>query len=129
MSVIRGRLSWLVAGWLLCQAAGLATAPALVAIGVDQDACCPGLAPGQACPMHHKANPGDRTCTMRSACQPPDAALVSMAGGIGVLPHATDIVIAFAPGEPLDALGLSARSRAARPESPPPRFAALVAIG
>jgi hypothetical protein len=122
MYVIRRRLSWLVAGWLLCQISGLATSPVLVAVGIDQDACCRNLAPGQTCPMHHKkANSNDRTCKMRSACQPPDAALVSMSGGIGVLPHATDVVITFAVGQQLDSEFLSTLSRARRSDAPPPR--------
>jgi hypothetical protein len=126
MGVIRRRLVWLATVGLVCQLAGFATAPTLLAFGVatvDDDCGCPNVAPGQVCPMHHHARKGkdDGTCKMRSGCQPPEVALLSMAGGPGILPSPTQVVIAFdlaaalVPGAP------QAIARAARPESPPPR--------
>src|SRR5262245_48325358 len=85
MRRIRRRLSWLIAGWLICQTASLTAAPIGTALGLGTDACCAGLGPGQTCPMHH-SRAGDRTCKMRSACPRADFALVSLAGGVGVLP-------------------------------------------
>ena len=34
---------------------------------IHDDKCCPGMLPGQICPMHHTKE-GKRTCKMRSAC-------------------------------------------------------------
>jgi hypothetical protein len=125
MFVVRRHLGWLIAAALACQVAGVAAAPLTfccqnVATASDEEQCCPGLLPGQVCPMHH-AREGVRTCKMRNACARSDAALVALAGGIGVLPSATPAVSAFDLGDPLHSLAQSAISRARRPESPPPR--------
>jgi hypothetical protein len=86
----------------------------------DEQRCCPGMHPGQVCPMHHTRE-GGRTCKMRSACGPSDAALVALSGGLGVLPPATPPVSAFALGDLHATVAASAIARAYRPESPPPR--------
>jgi hypothetical protein len=126
MGVIRGRLSWVAALGLFCQLAGFASAPALVAFGfaaVVDDCGCPNVAPGQMCPMHHhsRKDKDDGTCKMRSGCQPPEVALLSMAGGPGILPNPTDVVIAFDLAAPVSQAAASSIARASRPESPPPR--------
>jgi hypothetical protein len=125
MSVIRRRLSWMIGAWLCCQVAGFAAAPfALCCPDVDAPdqtpACCRALGPGQTCPMHHGGH-GDTTCKMRSACGRPDAALLTLAGGIGILPSATTSVTAFDPGAILTPITASAVLRSQPPESPPPR--------
>jgi hypothetical protein len=125
MRGVRRRLSWLICGWLLCQAAGMAASPFsawcdLAASADDETKCCPGLLPGQICPMHHTRE-GDRTCKMRSACGQTDPALFSLSGGVGLLPPPTPTVSAFDPGQPLDPLVATELLRAERPESPPPR--------
>jgi hypothetical protein len=124
MAFARRRLSWVIGLWLVCQVAGLAAAP----VGyycrgvqtVDDDKCCPGLLPGQVCPMHHTQE-GKKTCKMRSACSASDAAVLALAGGIGVMPAATPLVNVFDPGRFLAGVSSSALSRAFVPESPPPR--------
>ena len=124
MRFVRSRLSWIVFGWLMCQTAGLVAAPFALCCQESSDAglpeCCQGLAPGQTCPMHH-ARHDDAICKMRNACVRADSALVSLAGGIGVLPAATIGVNAFAPSDRISTLTASALLRAARPEPPPPR--------
>jgi hypothetical protein len=125
MPSVRRRLSWIIRVWLICQVAGLAAAPfalccASLASADQTPACCRGLSPGQTCPMHHGGEE-DRTCKMRSACSRSDAALLTLAGGLGVLPTATTTVTAFDPGDVVSALSPSARLRTDRPESPPPR--------
>jgi hypothetical protein len=120
MGVIRRRLSWLIAGWLICQIASLAGAPVYAAFGLDEDACCRGLGPGQTCPMHHP-RASDRTCKMRSACPRGETAVLALAGGVGVLPVATDVVMAFVVSEPVAAPRAAAITRTTRPEFPPPR--------
>jgi hypothetical protein len=110
--------------WLASQVAGVVAAPIAFCCRTtavaDDDACCPGLLPGQICPMHH-TRAGERTCKMRDACGRADAGLVSLAGTIGLLPAAPPSVSAFVVGEPIDRLTPSTLSRADRPESPPPR--------
>jgi hypothetical protein len=125
MSSVRRRLSWLIGVWLLCQVANVAAAPLtfccqIVASADEEEECCPGLQPGQVCPMHH-ARKGERTCQMRSSCVPADTALVSLAGGFGVLPDATAVVSTFDSGDLPRSAPRSATLRAYRPESPPPR--------
>ena len=125
MSLFRRRLSWLIGAWLLCQIANVAAAPLTfscqnVATADDEEKCCPGLLPGQVCPMHHTKE-GERTCKVRDACARTDAALVALAGGVGVLPPATAVVNTFDPGDRLRPAPRSAIVRAYRPESPPPR--------
>jgi hypothetical protein len=121
MGVIRRRLSWLIAGWLVCQIASATGAPVFAALGLDEDACCRGLAPGQTCPMHHHSRENDRTCKMRSACPRGETAILALAGGVGILPDATDVVTAFVLGEPVASPRPAPVTRTTRPESPPPR--------
>jgi len=124
MTRVRRRLSWVVCVWLACQLAGAVAAPLAFccrAVPVDDDeVCCPGLLPGQICPMHHKRE-GDRTCKMRDACGRADAGLVALAGVVGLLPDPTEAVNAFAFSGAVRAAVPSAIARAYRPESPPPR--------
>ena len=122
---VRRHLSWLVAAWLVCQVAGVSAAPVSfcckdVPSSHDEAECCPGLLPGQVCPMHH-TTAGKRECKMRNACVPSDAALMALAGSIGVLPPTTAVVNAFDLGAAARPLAPLPISRADRPESPPPR--------
>jgi len=125
MQVVRRRLSWVVAFWLACQVAGVVAAPLAfccrsMPAADDDEQCCPGLLPGQICPMHHRRE-GEPTCKMRDACGRADAALVSLAGVVGLLPAPTPVVSAFETGDRLTAIAASAIARTHRPESPPPR--------
>jgi hypothetical protein len=127
MSLVRRRLSWIAIAWLVGQMAGMAAAP--FAFCCEQQSfdglpeCCQGVGPGQTCPMHHTRR-DDTTCKMRNACVRGDSALISLGGGLGVVPPPTIGVIAFVPGERALALIASAIQRAAPPDSPPPRLLA-----
>jgi len=123
---VRRRVSWIACLWLTCQLAGLVAAPLAFCCSAvhttdDDEICCPGLLPGQVCPMHHRREGGEPTCKMRDACARADAGLVALAGFVGLLPGPTITVTAFQVGDPLAAIAPSAMSRAYRPESPPPR--------
>ncbi len=124
MSVVRRRLSWVVGAWLLCQIANVTAAPVMfhyqTVATADDDECCPGLLPGQVCPMHH-TKAGEKTCKMRSGCAQSDAALVALAVGIVAPLAKTPSVSAFALGALPHSSPESAIVRAYRPESPPPR--------
>jgi len=125
MALVRRRLSWLICGWLAFQLASYVAAP--FALCCEDPAasvlpeCCEAAAPGQTCPMHHNVDTGDRTCKMRNACARADSALLTLSGGLGVMPTPTNDVIAFTAGERLTALRSPAVVRTDRPESPPPR--------
>jgi hypothetical protein len=125
MSLVRRRLSWLVGVWLLCQIANLGAAPLTfccqnVATAGDEEKCCPGLLPGQVCPMHH-IREGEPTCKMRSVCTGTDAALVALPGRLGAMPASTAAVSIFDLGDRGRLTPPSAIARTGRPESPPPR--------
>jgi hypothetical protein len=111
--------------WLLCQVANVAAAPLTfycqnVATEDDEEKCCPGLLPGQICPMHHTRE-GVRTCKMRSVCTGTDASLVALAGGLGAMPAGTSAVSIFEIGDLPRIAPRLAILRTSRPESPPPR--------
>jgi hypothetical protein len=121
----RRRLSWAVGAWLLFQIANVAAAPVAfccqnVAIAGDDEKCCPGLLPGQVCPMHHTRE-GERTCKMRSVCTGSDASIVALAGGLGAVPVSTSLVNAFELGDLPRHAPRPAVLRTRRPDSPPPR--------
>jgi hypothetical protein len=125
MSLVRRRLSWVVGVWLLCQIANVAAAPLTfycqnVATAGDDEKCCPGLLPGQICPMHHTKE-GERTCKMRSVCTGTDASIIALAGGLGAIPGATAFENAFELGDLPRLTPRPAIVRTDRPESPPPR--------
>jgi len=125
MSRVRHRLSWLIGAWLLCQVANLAAAPVTfccqnVATAGADEKCCPGLLPGQVCPMHHTKE-GERTCKMRASCTGTDASIVALAGGLGAVPLATTGVSVFVPGDLARLAPQPAILRTDRPDSPPPR--------
>jgi hypothetical protein len=125
MVFVRRHLSWLIGVWLVCQVAGVAAAPVTfcckdVPSSHDDEECCPGLLPGQVCPMHH-TTAGKRECKMRNACAPSDAALMALAGSIGVLPSTTSVVNPFDLGDLARPVASIAIGRTDRPESPPPR--------
>jgi hypothetical protein len=124
MFAVRRRVSWMICLWITCQMAGVVAAPLAFCCQrvatADDEKCCPGLLPGQICPMHHTRE-GDRTCKMRDACGRADAGLVLLAGVVGLLPRPTPVVSAFDFGDAVASSASSAIARAYRPESPPPR--------
>jgi hypothetical protein len=97
MRPLRRRLSWLLSVWLVCQVVALAAPAALAAAGsmpVEEICTCPG-GDHETCPMHHGSSPEQRSSSdsaVTGSCAPADAALLSFAGGVGVLPSAVDIV-------------------------------------
>jgi len=126
MRRVRSALRLAVDGWLAIQLAGLVAAPTVLcahaesAISDHPAACCPGVAPGQMCPMH-RAREGSSKCAMTAACHPSDAALVSLFATIGVTPPAP-LTLDLAKSFEAVLFGLQAPiARAELPDSPPPR--------
>src|SRR4051812_25341281 len=124
MPLVRHRLPWVVCVWLTCQIAGVVAAPVAFCCShvqtADDDKCCPGLLPGQICPMHHTRE-GERTCKMRNACARADAALIALGTVTGLVSQSTSVVNVFEPGTFVADEASSALRRAHIPESPPPR--------
>lgn len=96
MGPLRRRLSWLLSVWLACQLVALAAPAALVAAGstpVEELCTCPG-GDHDTCPMHHGSSPeqpSSGSSAVTGSCAPADAALLSFAGGVGVLPSVLDL--------------------------------------
>ena len=128
MRRLRMRLPLTAALWLFCQMAGLVAAPVVFASTValvpsDEGCECPDVTPGGACPMHQaldSAKDGAGTCHMRGACVPADVALLSLAGGMGVLSRPTAVNVTR-PVVSLDPLALHPIARTDVPDAPPPR--------
>jgi hypothetical protein len=128
MSRIRLRLRSIVGLWLFCQLATFAAAPVLSAAGLDAhlgeaECDCPGTEPGAACPMHKspaRSGRSDTDCVVTSACPPQDAALISLATGLGVLPESATVAEPSAVA-PVSSSPVSVLSRFALPDAPPPR--------
>jgi hypothetical protein len=126
LSDVKKTLRLAVSGWILIQLAGLAAAPIALcatapATATDSHACCPGVGPGQICPMH-KTREGASRCTMTSACQASDATLLSLFTSIGITPPSSVTVDASSAGDRVLALVEQSIVRASAPDPQPPRL-------
>lgn len=127
MPKLRKRTLWLAAAWLVCQLAALATpivvnATSLV-VGTDDLCTCPGGSGSTACPMHGahgKSQDDPNKTSVRNSCAPPDAALLSLAGGLGVLPRPAALDVDRVVGT-VDIFISTPVTRTELPDSPPPR--------
>jgi hypothetical protein len=124
---VKTTLRLAVYGWLTIQLTGLVAAPMALcshgaSAGADRTAaCCPGVGPGQICPMH-KAREGAPKCRMETSCHESDAALLSLLTAAGLLPAA---IAVFDISPPLDLVVVAAGAPVARadlPDPPPPRL-------
>ena len=124
---MRRFLRALIGCWLACQIVAAAAPLTLFSdsFGIDQASCCPGIGPGQICPMHHKStaekNSAKTTCTMESACAHHDAALLTILA-VGVMPPVSSAAPMPVPNarSPL-ALASTPIARAVVPDLPPPQ--------
>ena len=123
MPKFRRRLSWILAGWLACQLVGIAAPIAIAAKSAVEELCaCPDAKEGAACPMHQaqkSAPAGQRT--LKTACMPTDAALLSMAGCNGILEQSFVVAVGELVGQAVAASVSQPSSIVVLPESPPPR--------
>ena len=122
---MRARLRVLAAVWLACQLIALASPLTLFSdsFGIDQASCCPGIAPGQTCPMHHNRAADRSTCKMESACAHHDAALLTIFV-TGILPTPRVAIGTNAGHAAVVTIRPSTLLRGARPDAPPPRTTA-----
>jgi hypothetical protein len=82
--------------------------------------CCPHARPGELCPMHH-AKQAEPKCSMRAACAPSDASLVSLSGGLGLFQVFSTSFAPLQSLHPVHAMAPSPLARADRPDAPPPK--------
>jgi hypothetical protein len=125
----RWRRRWRLAacGWLALQLAGFVAAPVAICAAHGspsnihhQRKCCPGIAPGQLCPMHH-AREGGGTCVMRGTCHGTDTALLSLFTGAGI-PASHTIAVGLIPtADCVEPTTAAPAARAEIPDPPPPR--------
>ena len=121
--------------WLLLQLAGMSAPLTLSAVGpaMAEELCtCPGVDHGALCPMHHTPSSRSQTtstsqsnddgrCRMQNACAPADAALLSLAGGTGVLAPVIGHHLPTPSAAPVITETAARLSHAYRPDAPPPR--------
>lgn len=122
---LRSRIAWIAAAWLVCQSFALAVPIAASVIAETTDICtCPGGVAGAQCPMHHHGlgmgTEKPPAPAVRNACAQPDATLLSLAGGIGVLPQPADIS-ADSTTSPVELITSTPLHRSEIPDAPPPR--------
>jgi hypothetical protein len=124
MFALRGAVRYVVSAWLVWQIAALAVPFALCCAPMEHDdaTCCPGVAPGQVCPMHHTRE-GDRSCKMRDACAHRDAMFLALTV-VGILPTASDPGSVPHVARSVPSAASSILARAVRPDRPPPRSTA-----
>ncbi|HUR34787.1 MAG TPA: hypothetical protein VM032_13385 [Vicinamibacterales bacterium] len=126
MAFIRHHLSWLLCGWLACQLTALAAPVVLAAAGaapVEELCTCAG-GDHETCPMHHggpTAPDGASPCAVSASCVPGHIALLSMAGGAGILPSAITVTRQTASA-PVSIADPSAERFVLTRDTPPPRF-------
>ena len=114
--------------WLAGQLASFVAAPIAVyaspAIAPlhDDARCCPGLEPGQECPMHHGREGGAR-CHLSPVCSHDGDALILIVGTLAFAPLSS-LSSSFDPVVRSEAVAASAASplyRTLSPDLPPPR--------
>ena len=125
MSFLRKRTAWIAAAWLTCHALALTAPLAAVVIAAAEDLCtCPGGTPGAVCPMHHRVMTPDAKPAgpqVRNGCAQPDTALLSLTGGLGVLPvSAVQSSLALLPAT-VASVAIASIQHVAIPDAPPPR--------
>ena len=113
--------------WLICQSASLLAAPLSLAqlpsqTTLDSEEChCPGVGPGQICPMHHKRRESKQTCRMCGTSDAGEVALVVLAVGLGILALTPGTLVVSHHSESIAVTAVSVVTRAEHPDSPPPR--------
>ncbi len=125
MRTFRRRVVWLAMGWLLFQATGLTTTPAVVCSDClmrrDQvPECCRNLKPGQTCPMHPQAT-GEPACHLGTTCSVHDPSLLALVVGLAAPPAARLPMAGIAPAGRVADVDVSTLGRVVLPELQPPR--------
>jgi hypothetical protein len=126
MHHLRQHLSWMLFIWLAFEGTVLAAPVVLAAAGsmpVEELCTCPG-GDHETCPMHHgqESDASDlAVCSMCSVGGPMDMALLSMAGGVGLLPESAGVPLQLRSSM-IPASEFRARDLAVPHDTPPPRL-------
>src|SRR5437763_7577936 len=126
MRAVRRALRSAVWGWFAVQLAAWLAAPTVLCAHerhatAHQASCCPGVGPGQVCPMH-KTREGASKCAMSSACRPSDAALLSLFITLGVTTPAALTIAVSSSSNPIVFPREAPIAYAVPPDLPPPRI-------
>jgi hypothetical protein len=117
LTVIRARLPWFVATWLLLYAG----VGALAARSAIIEACgCSGMAASQMCPMHHGTASTAR-CRLINGHASSDLAFWSMLAPAGILPAPIVASLSQIPVRHFDTHLSPLIDRSDVPDAPPPR--------
>jgi hypothetical protein len=126
MTRVRLVLGPIAAGWLVCQAATLTLAPALLLFGLldsrlTECTCTHGA--DANCPVHHRATAGSRVCVMQGLTTDATATLNVLFGIVGLVP-APALTICPVPTASSVLLECSmVTGQPVPPDPPPPRRA------
>jgi hypothetical protein len=118
----RGRLSWVFAGWLLCQFVGISS-PILFAAktAVEEVCACPDAEEGAACPMHQAKDSAPAGNTLKNACTPTDTAFLALMSATAVVPQAFTLALAESVSQDVAIRASQFSSIVLTSDSPPPR--------
>ena len=119
MTRVRRALGLIAAVWLVCQAATLTLAPALLEASLAECLCTHGV--DASCPMHHRTEAGARVCVKQSLTTSAAATLHALFSIVGLVP-ARSLATALVPTASLVVIQSSmATERPSPPDPPPPR--------
>lgn len=118
----RGRLSWVFAGWMLCQFVGI-SAPILFAArtAVEEVCACPDAVEGAACPMHSAKDSKPAGNTLKSACTPTDTAFLALMSATAVVQQTYTLSLADTVSQDVAIPPSQFSSIVLTSDSPPPR--------
>ena len=123
MPRLRGRLSWVFAGWMLCQFVGISSPILFAAKTAVEEACaCPDAVEGAACPMHQAKNATKPSGnTLKNACAPTDVAFLALVSGTAVMPGTFTLALVERVSQDVAIFTPRFASIVLTADSPPPR--------
>jgi hypothetical protein len=119
MTRARRALGPTAAVWLVCQAATLTLAPALLDASVAECVCTHGA--DATCPMHHKTATSAKVCVVQSTTTSAPAALNSLFSVVGLVPDSPLAIAPVPTASPLLIECSMVTERHSPPDPPPPR--------
>lgn len=118
MTRLRRAMGPIAAAWLVCHAATLALAPAVLAFS---PACVCASGANATCPMHHQPATSGKACAMKSATATAPDALQALLSVVGPVPIRVSSINPLQRAGRQRAESSVASLRTSPPDSPPPR--------
>ena len=115
----RRALSAVAAIWLVCHAATLAVAPAMLGASLADCECIHGAE--AMCPMHHTTSAGFKVCAMRSVTTSTTATLNALFSVAALVPVRHLAMAPVPTACPMRLECSTATERPSPPDPPPPR--------